>query len=237
MKKPRTLPKTRRPEPSEPATEDGTDVIDARRRAMLENQYRDSRAAFTHWETAQARTDQQLYEAIGRLAEFVAAVGNEHQALTEFAATKGVRATKASSLHTVVAKLVVTSDRRKASKYATVLHLAARRGVELTAESVATFIKDEGGIEACLRSFRELPRDASEPKRQGRPSAFGKAVAQLASFERTAAPADLEITAVSGSYFLVVGVRGEDGTMQLLRQPVTDDALVQKAVVMLVPKG
>ena len=237
MKKPRTQAKARHPEPSEPVTEEDPDVIDARRRAVLEKQYRESRAAFTSWETAQARTDQELYRAIGRLAEFAGAVGNDQPALTDFAADKGVRATKASSLYTVIAKLVVTSDRRKASKYASVLHLAARRGVESTADSVAAFIKNEGGIEACLRSFRELPRDSSAPKRQGRPSAFGKAMGRLAGLERTAAPVDLETTAVSGDYFLVVGVRGEDGTMQLLRQAVTDEALVRKAVVMIAPKG
>src|ERR1700761_2791766 len=176
MKKPRTQVKSRPPQPSGPVMEEDGGIIDGRRRAELEKRYRESRAAFTSWETAQDRTDQQLYRAIGRLAEFAGAVGNDQQALTDFAAEKGVRATKASSLHTVIAKLVVTSDRRKASKYATVLHLAVRRGVEPTADSVASFIKDEGGVEACLRRFRELPRDSAAPRRPGRPSAFGRAM-------------------------------------------------------------
>ncbi len=91
-------------------------------------------------------------------------MGNDHPALTAFAAEKGVRATKASTTYTVVAKLV-TEDRKKASKYAMVLQLAERRGVERTADSVVGFIKTQGGIEACLRSFRDLQREANAAKR------------------------------------------------------------------------
>lgn len=36
---------------------------------------------------------------------------------------------------------------------------------------------------------------------------------------------------------LIVGVRGENGTLQLLHEPVTDDGLVRKAVAMLLPRG
>jgi hypothetical protein len=81
------------------------------RHAVLERSYRESRSAFNTWETTQDRTDQQLYKAIGRLAEFAAAVGNDHAALREFAAGKGVRATKASTPYTVVTKLIVTWQR------------------------------------------------------------------------------------------------------------------------------
>lgn len=207
------------------------------RQAILERGYRDSRSAFTSWETAQGRTDEQLYKAIGRLAAFAAAVGNDHEALTRFAAEKGVRATKASTPYTVVTKLVVTADRRKASKYATVLQLAARKGIDSTADGIAAFIKEEGGVEACLRSFRELPRASGAPRRQGRPSAFGQAVGRIAGLDRAPAPDGLLSNPVPGEYFLVVGVRDADGTMHLLREPVTDDGLVRKAVVMVAPKA
>jgi len=119
-------------------------AVNTAQRATLEKNFKDSRSAFNGWETAQNRTDQQLYTAIGRLAEFAAAVGNDHQALTAFAAEKGVRATKASTTYTVIAKLV-TDDRKKASKYAMVLQLAERRSVERTADSVVGFIKTQGG--------------------------------------------------------------------------------------------
>ncbi len=206
------------------------------RHAVLERKYKDTRTAFNSWETAQARTDQHLYLAIGRLAEFAAAVGNDHDALTEFAAGKGVRATKASTPFIVTAKLIAPDDRRKASKYATVLQLAGRRGIEPVAESVAEFIKEEGGIEACVRSFRELPRESGPTKRGGRPSAFGRAVERIDGLARIAAPADLELGEFSGDYFLIVGVRNADGTTHLLRQPVTDDQAVRKAVASMVPK-
>jgi hypothetical protein len=163
-------------------------------------------------------------------------VGNDHEALTAFAEEKGVRATKASSPYTVVARLVVTEDRKKASKYATVLQLAARRGIEPAADIVAEFIKTEGGIEACLRIFREMPREAGKAKRGGRPSAFGKAVERITGFERVGAPEGLQLETLSGEYFLVVGVRGPDGAMQLLRQPLTDELLVRKAVAAMAPK-
>lgn len=228
-RKPRTTP-------AQPKRRKGQGIDDDRQ-AILEQSYRDSRSAFTNWEGAQSRTDEQLYQAIGRLAEFAAAVGNDHEALARFAAEKGVRATKASTSYTVVAKLVITTDRRKASKYATVLQLAARKGIDPTADGIAAFIKEEGGIEACLRSFRELPRASDGPRRQGRPSAFGQAVGRLADLERAPAPDGLLNSVVPGEYFLVVGVRDADGTLHLLREPVTDDGLVRKAVVMVAPKA
>ena len=237
MREPRAQAKARPPEPFEPALENDPDVLDARRRAALERQYHESRAAFTSWETAQARTDQQLYRAIGRLAEFAAAVGNDHQGLVDFAADKGVRATKASSLQTVVAKLVVTTDRRKASKYALVLHLAGRQGIEPTADAIVAFIQDVGGIEACLRRLRTLPREAGATTRRGRPSAFSQAVARLAGVGRSQAPADLPFDSLRQDYVLIVGVRDQDGMLQLLHEPVTEERLVRKAVAALAPNG
>jgi hypothetical protein len=106
------------PNPDAPASEAGQDSINRTQQAILEKKFNDSRSAFTSWETAQNRTDQQLYTAIGRLSEFAAAVGNDHDALTAFAAEKGVRATKASTPYTVIVKLVLSTDRKKASKYA-----------------------------------------------------------------------------------------------------------------------
>jgi hypothetical protein len=213
------------------------DVLETTRRTALEKQYRESCAAFTGWETARARTDLVLYRAIGRLAEFAAAVGNDHQALSDFAAEKGMRATKASSLYTVIAKLVVTTDRRKASKYAAVLQLAARQGIEPAAEAVVAFIQTAGGIEACLKRFRDLPRETGVPTRRGRPSAFSQAVARLAGVGRSQAPADLQRADLPQDYMLIVGVRGDDGTLQLLHEPVTEESLVRKAIAALVPKA
>src|SRR4051794_21706532 len=202
-------------------------AVDTAQRATLEKNFKASRSAFNNWETAQNRTDQQLYAAIGRLAEFAAAVGNDHHALTAFAAAKGVRTTKASTPYTVVAKLV-TEDRKKASKYAMVLQLAERRGVERTTDSVAEFIKDNGGIEACLKSFRDLQREANVTKRSAKPSTFDKAVERISGFGRIKAPEDLQLASVSEDYFLIVGVRDADGTIDLLREPVTDDSLARK---------
>ncbi len=169
------------------------------------------------------------------MAAFAAAVGNDHPALTAFAAAKGVRATKASSPYTVIAKLV-TADRKKASKYATVLQLAERRGIERTADSVAGFIKTAGGIEACLRSFRDLPRAGGSARRGGRASTFGPAVERIAGLARIAAPDGLQLASLSEDYFLVVGVRDADGTLQLCRDPVTDVQLVRKAMAAMAPK-
>jgi hypothetical protein len=219
---------TNEPEPAQ-------DTVDAGRQAILEKKYRASRSAFNSWETAQIRTDQHLYTALGRLAEFAAAVGNDHQTLIEFAAARGVRATKASTPYTVTARLIV-ADRKKTNKYATVLHLAARRGIEPTEDRIAEFIKAEGGIEACLRSFRKLPREGGPAKGGGRPSAFGKAMERIGGFSRIEAPAGLELAELSGDYFLVVGVRHADGTTHLLQQPVTDEQVVRKAVATMAPK-
>jgi hypothetical protein len=219
------------------ALEAPIDAADKVRQAALDEKYKASRAAFDSWETARTRTDQHLYTAIGRLAEFAAAVGNNHQALIEFAEGKGIRATRASTPFTLAARLMVPDDRKKASKYAMVLQLAARRGVEAEAESVAEFIRAEGGIEASLRSFRGLPRESGRPKRGGRPSAFGKAVDRMRRIARIATPSDLEIGTLSADYFLVIGVRHADGTTQLLSQPVTDEQAIRRAVVAIVPKG
>jgi len=224
----RSKPDTHEPEPVQ-------DTVDEVQQATLEKKYKASRSAFNSWETAQVRTDQHLYTALGRLAEFAAAVGNDHQTLIEFAAARGVRATKASTPYTVTARLIV-ADRKKTNKYATVLHLAARRGIEPTEDRIAEFIKAEGGIEACLRSFRELPREGGPAKGGGRPSAFGKAMERIGGFSRIEAPAGLELAELSGDYFLVVGVRHADGTTHLLQQPVTDEQVVRKAVATMAPK-
>lgn len=92
MRKPRASVKAYQSEPAKPAEAEDPNVLDARQRAALEKQYRESHAAFSSWETAQAWTDHQFYRAIGRLAEFVATVGNDYRVLTDFAAEKGVRA-------------------------------------------------------------------------------------------------------------------------------------------------
>ena len=237
MRHPRARAKARPAKLPAPAEAEEPDVLETHRRTALEKQYRESCAAFTDWEAARARTDLQLYRAIGRLAEFATAVGNDHQVLTDFAAEKGVRATRASSLYTVIAKLVVTTDRRKASKYAAVLHLAERRGIEPTAEAIVIFIQTAGGIEACLKQLRDLPHETRAPTRRGRPSAFSQAVARLADVGRSQAPADLQRADLPQDYVLIVGVRGEDGTLQLLHEPVTEEGLVRKAIAALVPKA
>ncbi len=220
-----------------PPDEDSPDSLGKRQHALLEKQYHESVAAFSKWETAQAGTDKQLYQAIGRLAEFSAAVGNDQHALAEFAAGKGVRTNKASSTYAVIAKLVVTTDRRKASKYAAVLHLAARQGVEPRADAIVTFIQAEGGIEACLRHSREIARDGGPSTRRGRPTAFSQAVEHMSKLGRSQAPEGLRLDQLLQDYVLIVGVRGEDGTLQLLHEPVTEESLVRKAIGTLRPKG
>jgi hypothetical protein len=53
---------------------------------------------------------------------------------------------------------------------------------------------------------------------------------------RSEAPADLQRADLPQDYVLIVGVRGEDGTLQLLHEPVTEEGLVRKAVATLAPK-
>ena len=53
------------------------DPIDAERLAALDRQLRAATSAFASFDAAQERSDKSLYIAIGRLAEFVAAVGND----------------------------------------------------------------------------------------------------------------------------------------------------------------
>jgi hypothetical protein len=50
-------------------------------------------------------------------------------------------------------------------------------------------------------------------------------------------PGDLRTETVAAGYFIAVGVWDEDGTTHLLRQLVTEDSLVRKAVVAVAPKG
>jgi hypothetical protein len=64
MRKPLASAKANQSKPAEPIDAEDPNVLGAPQKAALEKQYRDSRAAFSNWETAQARTDQQLYRAI-----------------------------------------------------------------------------------------------------------------------------------------------------------------------------
>ena len=212
------------------------DPIDDDRRVALERQLRASKSAFASFDTAQDRTDKALYQAIGRLAEFVAVVGNDHDSLVFFAKEHSVKVTKATSTHVAVAKLV-TSDGKKASKYATVLQFAALRGIASEADAVAEFIGEQGGIEACLRAYRETPREGSARPGAGRPSAYSQAVSKVAGIARVPAPQDLSVSAMDDGYFVMVGVRDADGALHFIQQPVTDEKLIKAAVTSIGKAG
>ena len=204
--------------------------MDDEHRAALNRQLRASRSAFVSFDTAQERSDKALYVAIGRLAEFVAAVGNDHDSLVAFVREKGVKVTKATSTTVAITKLVVTTDRKKANKYATVLQFAALRGIAAEADAIAEFIAAEGGIEACLRAYRERPRKGAARPGAGRPSAYSQAISRVAGIARGKAPKDLSVSALGEGYLVVVGVRGEDGTLRLIQKPVDDEKLIKAAV-------
>ena len=206
------------------------DPIDAERLAALDRELRAATSAFASFDAAQERSDKALYTAIGRLAEFVAAVGNDAASLIVFAREKGVKITKATSTAVAVTKLVVTTDRKKANKYATVLQYAAVRGIAAEADAVAKFIASEGGIEACLRAYRERPLEGAGRAGAGRPSAYSQAVSRVAGIARVAAPQDLAVAALGDGYFIVVGVRDANGTLRLIQKPVDDEKLIKAAV-------
>ena len=194
--------------------------MDDEHRAALNRQLRASRSAFVSFDTAQERSDKALYVAIGRLAEFVAAVGNDHDSLVAFVREKGVKVTKATSTTVAITKLVVT----------TVLQFAALRGIAAEADAIAEFIAAEGGIEACLRAYRERPRKGAARPGAGRPSAYSQAISRVAGIASVKAPKDLSVSALGDGYFVVVGVRGEDGTLRLIQKPVDDEKLIKAAV-------
>ena len=98
------------------------------------------------------------------------------------------------------------------------------------------FIEAEGGIEACLKRLRDLPRETGTSTHRGRPSAFDQAVARIAEVGRSEAPEALQRADLGQDYVVIVGVRGGDGTLQLLHEPVTERGLVRKAVATLSPK-
>ena len=206
------------------------DPIGEERRSTLDRQFRASRAAFASFDAARDRSDKQLYLAIGRLSEFAATVGNDHDSLIAYAKEHGVKVTKATSVTVAVAKLVITSDRKKASKYATVLQLASLRGIVPEVDAVAGFIAEQGGIEACLRAYRERPREEAGRTGGGRPSAYTQAMSRIAGIASVAAPKELPVSALDDGYFVVVGVRGEDGTLRLLNKPVRDERVIKAAV-------
>jgi hypothetical protein len=206
------------------------DPIDAERLATLDRQLRAATTAFNSFDTAQERSDKALYTAIGRLAEFVSAVGNDVDSLITFAREKGVKVTKATSTATAVTKLVVTKDPKKANKYATVLQYALLKGIASEADAIAAFVAAEGGIEACLRAYRERPRDGAGRVGAGRPSAYSQAVFRVSAIASVAAPKDLSVATLEDGYFVVVGVRDADGTLRLIQKPVDDEKLIKAAV-------
>lgn len=206
------------------------DDIDNERLVALDRELRAATSAFASFDATQERSDKALYTAIGRLAEFVAAVGNDVDSLIIFAREKGVKVTKATSTATAVTKLVVTKDPKKANKYATVLQYALLKGIASEADAVAAFIAAEGGIEACLRAYRERPRDGAGRVGAGRPSAYSQAVSRVAEIASVTAPKELSVAALEDGYFVVVGVRDADGTLRLIQKPVDDEKLIKAAV-------
>lgn len=216
--------------PRKPSLPPDLDPIGEERRSTLDRQFRASRAAFASFDAARDRSDKQLYLAIGRLSEFAATVGNDNDSLIAYAREHGVKVTKATSTIVAVAKLVITSDRKKASKYATVLQLASLRGIAPEADAIAGFIVEQGGIEACLRAYRERPRTEGGRTGGGRPSAYTQAMSRITAIASVAAPKDLPVSALDDGYFVVVGVRGEDGALRLLSKPVQDERVIKAAV-------
>ena len=207
-----------------------TDANDDMRRGILERQLKDSKAAFSQWQTASDRSDKALYQAIGHLAEFVASVGNDSETLIAFASDKGVKLTKATSAEVAVTKMVITDDKSKSSKYASVLKFVGVSGIEPVASEVAEFIASTGGIEACLKEYRTLkPKDTRKPG-AGRPSKYGQAISQLEGMARIAAPSELDVNASDDGYFVMIGMRDEDGTLHFIQKSISDEAVIKAAV-------
>jgi hypothetical protein len=166
-------------------------------------------SAFLRWEAALHRTDQQLYQAIGQTYILKTLIGDDYDLVARAARGRGIKATKSSTIYTLITKLVFAQDRQKASKYAGVLKFLDSRLPEPEVDMVSYCIKAEGGIEACLRKFRKEERQNALATNPSRALSLCKTTEQLTNLPKCAPPSDLKLDADQGAYFLLVGVCDE----------------------------
>lgn len=187
-------------------------------------------SAFLQWEAALHRTDQQLYHAIGQIYILKVLLRGNYDVVEQAARGRGIKATKSSTIYTLMTKLVFAKDRQKVSKYAGVLKFLDSRRPEPEVDTVADCIKAEGGIEACLRKFRAEERRNLVAQNPDRASNFHEATERLTILPNCAPPGDLKLDTDQGAYFLLVGVRDEAGKTRLVNQPVYDGVLIRRAI-------
>jgi len=200
------------------------------RRLTLEQELDDCAGAFQSWEAASQSTDQKLYRAVGQLYILVMTVRRDMALIKEIALARGIQVTKASTVYTLTTKLVFATDRQKISKYAGAVRFLESRSVELDIDAIVAFIKRHGGIEATLRILRQETRGGPAASNPGPQSRFRKATARLTTLPACVPPGDLDLNAVSGPYFLLVGVRDATGRARLVNQPVQDGPLIRKVI-------
>jgi hypothetical protein len=82
-----------------------------------------------------------------------------------------------------------------------------------------------------------MPTSVSDYLRRKPASIVRRAVHYCAPLHvgRSEAPEALRRADLPRDYVLIIGVRGDDGTLHLLHEPVTEDDLVREAVATLVP--
>jgi hypothetical protein len=193
----------------------------------VEQQIDQCMAAFTQWEAARQRTDRQLYEALGKLYVLMTLLVYSLDTLKRIAWARGLHVTKASNPSILLTRLVLTENRQKVSKYAGILRFLEARLIEPKVDAVVDFIKVEGGVEVCLRIFRQEMRRVAPPRQTRRLSPY---LLRLWNLPYCELPAGLHLDSLSEPYFLLVGLHDDSGRGQLINHPVQDKSLILRAI-------
>lgn len=197
-------------------------------RSYIETKLRECVSAFAVWETALRRTDHHLYKALGTLYVLLNDASIEHAQLRELACERAIRVRRGCDASIVLTRLVFSEDRRKASKYAGALKFLQLRSVPPDVDTVVDYLKEAGGLERCLNTFRQESLSNLAASRMYVRHKPIDASGLVTTFPWQDPPLGLNLEDVKGSHFILVGVRSETGQLRLMHQVVQDDGLLRK---------
>jgi hypothetical protein len=171
-------------------------------------------------EQCEGRAHAALYAAIGRAHDFALAADEQPDAYAALLETEGL-AVQARAPMTPIVKLVFGAayDKTRLTEYAAALSYARREGIARGgfADHLEGF---DGGLKAVVRAERAHRAPAPKPDR-----------AEQARTALRAAPAKAEVEMESGTgEFVILVARRTNGGRLAILAPVTDPALVDKAL-------
>ncbi len=184
------------------------------------------------WEQGVRRTsNEQLYALLAKCYAMYSAMGGDSDSakalradLKAFVEKNSVRITKATHTLTKIVRCVFgDADRRRISTYSLVLREALTR--KLTADAVAAFIAEKGGVEEIRRSNSKTAKTPKQKAALGKEAVSSNQLAVVSS-EKISQSLDL---ANVGSDLIAIVTQQADGSL-IVRQLIKSQSVLNAAL-------